>query len=766
MAVRRVSQPTSVQVVREAEALATGALALFLVLSLLSYTADVPRSNLGGPVGHALADTVLRALGLAAYLFPVALAWVTYAMHRREAVGLGGAQLGGAALVVVGIAALAGVVTGGHAVTSGGGWLGGFIGTATRDLLGTPGALLVVGVMLAAGVGLTTGASVLAGLGRGMRAGRGAASSALAGVSGRLPRFLGGKDMPEPAAPARSRRPKLPVLLDDVAEDDDDAPPRRPETVVRPAIIREAEKKPESAGRRGRRVDAQEELFAGSKYRLPSLSLLDEPVRTTQPLDEAALLTSSKILETKLADFGVVGRVVAVRPGPVITTFEFEPAPGVKVNRIVGLADDLSMALRALSVRVLAPIPGKPVVGIEVSNPSREKVFIRDLLQSDDFRRAESNIALALGKDTTGNVLVADLSRMPHLLVAGATGTGKSVSMNAMIMSILFKAAPRDVRFIMIDPKMLELSIYEDIPHLLVPVVTDPKKSAAALFNVLREMEERYKLLHEKGVRNLDSYNRLIANDVPAVQAAPAEAESDDDAEEGDDEPTAPSETVGLVHRHLPRIVVIIDELADLMMTVGREIEESITRLAQKARAAGIHLILATQRPSVDVITGLIKANFPARISFQVTSRIDSRTILDAIGAERLLGEGDMLFLPPGTARVQRLHGAFVSDADVHRVVEFVKRQETPRYQMELLESPEGEDGEGGDEEDLSDEMYDMAVRLVTEHRQASISWLQRRLRVGYNRAARMIERMEREGVVAPAAGARPREVIARRIDE
>jgi S-DNA-T family DNA segregation ATPase FtsK/SpoIIIE len=537
--------------------------------------------------------------------------------------------------------------------------------------------------------------------------------------------------------------------------------------VVRPAIIREAERKSEApAGRRGRRVDTQEELFAGSKYRLPSQSLLDEPVRTTLPLDEAALLTSSKILETKLADFGVIGRVVAVRPGPVITTFEFEPAPGVKVNRIVGLADDLSMALRALSVRVLAPIPGKPVVGIEVSNPSREKVFIRDLLQGDDFRRAESNIALALGKDTTGNVLVADLARMPHLLVAGATGTGKSVSMNAMIMSILFKAAPRDVRFIMIDPKMLELSTYEDIPHLLVPVVTDPKKAAAALFNVIREMEDRYRLLHEKGVRNVDSYNRLIASQAPAVQAAPAEEEQEPEPDEDGEEPTAPSETVGLVHRHLPRIVIIIDELADLMMTVGREIEESITRLAQKARAAGIHLILATQRPSVDVITGLIKANFPARISFQVTSRIDSRTILDAIGAERLLGEGDMLFLPPGTARIQRLHGAFVSDADVHRVVDFVKKQETPRYQMELLDSPEEEDGEGGDEEDLSDEMYDMAVRLVTEHRQASISWLQRRLRVGYNRAARMIERMEREGVVAPAAGARPREVIARRIED
>jgi S-DNA-T family DNA segregation ATPase FtsK/SpoIIIE len=400
---------------------------------------------------------------------------------------------------------------------------------------------------------------------------------------------------------------------------------------------------------------------------------------------------------------------------------------------------------------VLAPIPGKPVVGIEVSNPRREKVFIRELLSSADYTQGESKLTLALGKDTTGNVVIADLARMPHLLVAGATGTGKSVSMNAMIMSILYKSSPRDVRFIMIDPKMLELSTYESIPHLLVPVVTDPKKAAAALNNIINEMDERYRLLHDKGVRNVDSYNRLLRESAEAKETP---------------EPDEPTEPGVLRHRHLARIVIIIDELADLMMIVGHEIEESITRLAQKARAAGIHLILATQRPSVDVITGLIKANFPARVSFQVTSRTDSRTILDAIGAERLLGEGDMLFLPPGTARVQRLHGAFVSDGDVHRVVDFVKRQEEPTYEMELLETADEEDGEGGDGEDLSDEMYDMAVHLVTEHRQASISWLQRRLRVGYNRAARMIERMEREGVVSAASGARPREVIARRIEE
>ena len=540
----------------------------------------------------------------------------------------------------------------------------------------------------------------------------------------------------------------MPVLLDDPIETSD-------ATSNPPPIIREGEPaeaaEPSGPAKRTKRAERQQELFSGESYRLPALALLDPVVRSTPPIEESALIASSRILETKLADFGVVGKVVAVRPGPVITTFEFEPAPGVKVNRIVTLADDLSMALRALSVRVLAPIPGKPVVGIEVSNPRRDKVFIRELLQSEDYQRAESKLTMALGKDTTGNVVVADLARMPHLLVAGATGTGKSVSMNAMLMSVLFKSSPRDVRFIMIDPKMLELSTYENIPHLLVPVVTEPKKAAAALYNTIREMDMRYRLLHDKGVRNIDSYNRLLRES------------GADESEPGEDVPDGGE---ALVHRHLPRIVIIIDELADLMLTVGREIEEAITRLAQKARAAGIHLILATQRPSVDVITGLIKANFPARISFQVTSRVDSRTILDAIGAERLLGEGDMLFLPPGTARVQRLHGSFVSDGDVHRVVEFIKGQETPCYQMELLESEEDEGGDGDDAEDMSDEMYDLAVRLVTENRQASISWLQRRLRVGYNRAARMIERMEREGVVAAATGTRPREVIARRIEE
>ena len=733
MAARRQPAVPGAHLIREAEAISAGAVAVFLALSFLSFSPDAPHPNLGGPVGHALAGTALRALGVAAYLFPLYLGYFTVALLRRGAEGFGGLRLVGAALLVASIAALAGLVTGGRAVVRGGGWLGGFAGVALGDLLGGPGAFLLLAVVLVVALVLATGVSAIEVSGR---AARWLAAAARAGAA--RPR----RRPPAAEEPsATPRRPKLPILLDDAVEPppEAEAPADKP-----PPIIREPERRPE-APRRAKRSELQEELFAEDTYRLPALNLLDPPVRTTQPLDEAALHASSRILETKLADFQVIGKVVAVRPGPVITTFEFEPAPGVKVNRIVTLADDLSMALRALSVRVLAPIPGKPVVGIEVSNPRREKVFIRELLESVEYEHAESKLALALGKDTTGNVVVADLARMPHLLVAGATGTGKSVSMNAMVMSILYKSSPRDVRFIMIDPKMLELSIYENVPHLLVPVVTDPKKAAAALSNIEREMDLRYRLLHEKGVRNIDSYNRLLRESA------------------GEEE--APASPEGLAHHHLPRIIIIIDELADLMMMVGREIEESITRLAQKARAAGIHLILATQRPSVDVITGLIKANFPARISFQVTSRTDSRTILDAIGAERLLGEGDMLFLPPGTARVQRLHGAFVSDGDVHRVVDFIKRQEEPRYEMELLEGGDDEEGEGEDGEDLTDEMYDMAVRLVTEQRQASISWLQRRLRVGYNRAARMIERMEREGVVS-SPGAKGREVIARRIEE
>src|SRR5437764_3423498 len=510
MAARRQPAVPGAHLIREAEAISAGAVAVFLALSFLSFSPDAPPANLGGPVGQALAGTALRALGVAAYLFPLYLGYFTVALLRRGAEGFGGLRLVGAALLVASIAALAGLLTGGRAGVRGGGWLGGFAGVALGDLLGGPGAFLLLAVVLVVALVLATGVSAVEASGR---AARWLAAAARAGAA-RLGRRPGAAEEPA-AAP---RRPKLPVLLDDALE-----PPPEARADDPPPIIREPERRPE-APRRARRSELQEELFTEDTYHLPAVNLLDPPVRTTQPLDESALHANSRILETKLADFQVIGKVVAVRPGPVITTFEFEPAPGVKVNRIVTLADDLSMALRALSVRVLAPIPGKPVVGIEVSNPRREKVFIRELLSSAEYTHGDSKLTLALGKDTTGNVVIADLARMPHLLVAGATGTGKSVSMNAMLMSVLFKSSPRDVRFIMIDPKMLELSTYENIPHLLVPVVTDPKKAAAALSNIIREMDERYRLLHEKGVRNIDSYNRLLRERADAKEEEPPAA--------------------------------------------------------------------------------------------------------------------------------------------------------------------------------------------------------------------------------------------------
>ena len=442
--------------------------------------------------------------------------------------------------------------------------------------------------------------------------------------------------------------------------------------------------------------------------------------------------------------------------------FEFKPAPGVKVRRIVTLADDLSMVLRAVSVRILAPIPGESVVGIEIPNPKREKVFLKQLLESNSYQNAESKLTLAIGKDTSGSPFVTDLARMPHLLVAGATGTGKSVSINAMILSILFRATPQDVQFIMIDPKMLELTIYESLPHLLVPVVVEPKKAMAALFWAMEEMDRRYRLMRDKGARDLDHYNRLLARETAkekVIELGEVEEAMMEEPEMGG----SLAEDAPLVHKKLSRIVIVVDELADLMMTGGRDIEEYITRLAQKARAAGIHMILATQRPSVDVLTGLIKANFPARISFQVTSRVDSRTIIDSIGAERLLGDGDMLYLPPGTARSTRLHGAYVSDREIRKVVEFINQQAKPHYRPEVLAAKREVEGMNG--EDDYDEMYDQAVDMVAETQQASISMIQRRLRVGYNRAARMVEQMEKDGVIGPADGAKPREVFARKID-
>jgi S-DNA-T family DNA segregation ATPase FtsK/SpoIIIE len=503
--------------------------------------------------------------------------------------------------------------------------------------------------------------------------------------------------------------------------------------------------------------EAFEFLEPTKAFQLPPISLLEAELEKRQKIDRESLIMNSRILEKKLLDYGVEGKVVEVRPGPVITVYEFEPAPGVKVSRIVNLADDLALALSALSIRIVAPIPGKSVVGIEVPNTNRETVYLKEIIDSDPFRAFKSKLSFGLGKDISGDPFVVDLARMPHLLVAGSTGSGKSVSINAMICSILFKATPEEVRFLMIDPKMLELSDYEGIPHLLLPVVTNPKKAAAALRWLVEEMERRYTVLAEKGVRNIEHYHQRMEKELK--EKGKVYKRKGDVLEGGEEKALEPMERI-------PYIVVVIDELADLMMISSKDVEESITRLAQMARAVGIHLLLATQRPSVDVLTGIIKANFPARISFQVTSKVDSRTILDTIGAEHLLGAGDMLFLPPGSSKLMRLHGAFVSSAEIKRIVEFLKKQGKPSYlDPSVLAEVKKEKEAAGGEEDEYDEKYDEAVAFIAEIGQASISLIQRRFRIGYNRAARIVEKMEEEGIVGPSDGIKPREVLVKKIE-
>jgi S-DNA-T family DNA segregation ATPase FtsK/SpoIIIE len=510
-------------------------------------------------------------------------------------------------------------------------------------------------------------------------------------------------------------------------------------------------------------------------YQLPPLGFLDYQPPTGHALDRVVLTGNARKLEQKLLDYHVPGNVMEIHPGPVITMYEFSPAPGIKISKIASLSDDLAMALEAERVRIIAPIPGKSVVGIEIPNLTRETVYLKEILADAAFQKSGSKLALGIGKDVSGAPKVADLAKMPHLLVAGATGSGKSVAINTFICSILFNASPQEVRFIMVDPKMLELSIYEGIPHLLLPVVTDMKKAALALRWAVDEMERRYQLLAEAGVRNIANYNKKIElkqqeqesrkqarrdaamrEDLPAPGSL-EEAEQSLDAQELE----APFPDAKIPDP-LPYIVVIIDELADLMMVASREVETSIARLAQMARAAGIHLILATQRPSVDVITGLIKANFPSRISFQVASKIDSRTILDQQGSENLLGMGDMLMMERG--KVQRFHGALVLEEEIHQIVDFLKQQGTPQYDESILAPRDDEEGGERDEDEAKDALYDQALAMVAEMEKVSTSMLQRKMRIGYNRAARLIEIMEKQGVVGPGDGAKPREVLIRPI--
>jgi S-DNA-T family DNA segregation ATPase FtsK/SpoIIIE len=739
---------------REVWGVTIGVIAVLLVLSLFSYvpgdrsfntpSGSLNTGNWGGVVGAYLADFLLQGLGLSAYLLPLFLFIVSTHLFREAQKGHRIVKASGYALFLWTTAILLSLLRESPTARETGGILGGFSTEILLPLFGHGGVYLIIFSLSLLSIMLVSQSSIVSSIKGTTKISGDLLKRAVSSVKALHVRLLEWREkrkVENKRKEWKEFKPPPIVLKEEVKEE----------------LPKRIKKKP---------VPAQENFDfpeTGQGYNLPPFALLDSPEGGQVKIDKETLEANSLILQKKLADFGVEGEVVAVRPGPVITMFEFRPAPGVKVRRIVTLADDRSMALSAVSVRILAPIPGEAVVGIEIPNPKREKVFLKQILDNDGFQSAESKLTLALGKEISGSPFLTDLSRMPHLLVAGATGAGKSVTLNAMILSILFKSTPQDVQFIMIDPKMLELSVYEGLPHLLAPVVVEPKRATAALFWAMDEMDRRYRLMRDKGAKNIDHYNRLLAKetennkviDLGKMEELPMESTGNG----GNLDEIAP-----LAHERLPRIVIVVDELADLMITASRDVEEYITRLAQKARAAGIHMILATQRPSVDVLTGLIKANFPARISLQVTTRVDSRTILDSIGAERLLGDGDMLYLPPATARLTRIHGAYVSDREIHKVVEFIKQQAKPHYRQEVFETKKEIEALDGDDD--YDEMYDTAVSLVGESQQASISMIQRRLRVGYNRAARMIEQMERDGVVGPADGAKPREVYARKIEE
>jgi S-DNA-T family DNA segregation ATPase FtsK/SpoIIIE len=677
-----------------------------------------------------VADIALVLFGLSAYLLVFGLAvWVArgFRVLHRNASGAdplndelpGWAHALGYVLLLagaVGLEALRFATIGASLPGAPGGVIGGLIAQAAQVAVGFTGATVVFLALIAIGLSLFLDFSWLA-------------------VAERLGRFIESlsrraerrREEEEDRAIGEAASKVREAALVEERERIEDAPPvhiERPPVAVKPSERKQKEK--------------QVPLFAEmADARLPALDLLDEAPPATETISTETLEFTSRLIEKKLRDFNVEAAVVAAYPGPVITRYEIEPAVGVKGSQIVNLGKDLARALSLVSIRVVETIPGKNLMGLELPNPRRQMVKLSEILGSAVYNESHSLLTLGLGKDIAGKPVVVDLARMPHLLVAGTTGSGKSVGINAMILSMLYKADPSQVRLILVDPKMLELSIYEGIPHLLAPVVTDMREAGNALQWCTAEMDKRYRLLSKLGVRSLSGYNQKIAEGRAKGELVrnPFSLTPDDP------EPLEP----------LPMIVVVIDELADLMMVAGKKVEELIARIAQKARAAGMHLILATQRPSVDVITGLIKANIPARISYQVSSRIDSRTILDQMGAESLLGQGDMLYLAPGTGLPTRVHGAFVADAEVHRVAEYLRSKGAPQYIEGLLEAPEptGDESAGGQPGGEADPLYDQAVEIVLKNRRASISLVQRHLRIGYNRAARLLEDMERAGMVS-----------------
>ncbi|WP_317658713.1 DNA translocase FtsK 4TM domain-containing protein [Pseudomonas sp. KU43P] len=787
---------------KEGALIAVGALCLYLWMALLTYDTSDPGfshtsnvdqvQNAAGRAGAYFADILFMVLGYFAYIFPLLLAIKTWQIFRERhqpwqwsgwlfswrLIGLVFLVLSGAALAHIHFHPAASLPF------SAGGALGESLGDLARNLLNVQGSTLMFIALFLFGLTVFTDLSwfkVMDMTGKItldlFELVQGAANRWWEARNERKRLVAQLREVDEPAfdtAPmaAEKREPIKPQPRERIVEREE--PPARPvvqrepvvprETVIpreqpvaAPVIMPPAVKAPEPSKRVMKEKQAPLFIDSAVEGTLPSISILDPAEEKKIEYSPESLAGVGQLLEIKLKEFGVEVTVDSIHPGPVITRYEIQPAAGVKVSRIANLAKDLARSLAVTSVRVVEVIPGKTTVGIEIPNENRQMVRFSEVLATPQYDEQKSPVTLALGHDIGGKPVITDLAKMPHLLVAGTTGSGKSVGVNAMILSILFKSSPEDARLIMIDPKMLELSIYEGIPHLLCPVVTDMKDAANALRWSVAEMERRYKLMAAMGVRNLAGFNRKIKD---AQEAGEIIHDPLYRRESMDDEPPA--------LKTLPTIVVVVDEFADMMMIVGKKVEELIARIAQKARAAGIHLILATQRPSVDVITGLIKANIPTRMAFQVSSKIDSRTIIDQGGAEQLLGHGDMLYMPPGTSLPIRVHGAFVSDDEVHRVVEAWKLRGAPDYNDDILNGVEeagsgfeGGGGGGDGEDSESDALYDEAVQFVLESRRASISAVQRKLKIGYNRAARMIEAMEMAGVVTPMNSNGSREVIA-----
>jgi len=664
-------------------------------LHLLDQTSPV------GPVGVWLGWVFFWAFGYAGYLFPLLLAGYGASAFIRSRMVTGWPAVAGLGLLLISVT---GILTRMSDTLSDqrihkGGVLGWAVSEALRVSVGTVGSWIILLAIIPVAVLFITRVSLHV-MSR-------AAGDRLSGLP-----FFRGKEMAVPAL-----RSAATGRLDPAVEPDEpDVPPR--------LVVKEPAKLKASLVEKGL---AWQETFDFGKggalaFQLPSVGLLQAPPSSELKRTREELEANAQTLKKKLEDFGVTGHIVQASPGPVITSYEFEPAAGVKVSQVVNLADDLALAMKAAAVRIIGPIPGRGTVAVEVPNPEISTVYLREILVSPEFIESKGKLPLALGKDTTGNPVVADLTSMPHLLIAGSTGSGKSVGLNTMICSLLYKATPADVRFLLIDPKRLELGIYESIPHLLAPVVTDAKEASARLRWIVGKMDERYKALQAKAVRNIEGYNKEVA----------------------------PEEK-------LPYWVVVVDELADLMMVSAGDVQNSLVRLAQIARAVGIHLIIATQRPSVDVVTGLIKANFPTRIAFQVASKVDSRTVLDGNGAEQLLGRGDMIFVPPGASRQMRVHGSWVADNEVKAICDFLRRQGSAIY--EKVELPVIEEEGGGGDEDRDDVYWD-AVTLVISQRAGSISFLQRRLGLGYPKAARFIDMMEQDRIIGPGHGAKPREIL------